>query len=452
MDQKKQKVLIVDDDPNLSEIIMNILEYAGYKTESTQDGKSCIQKIQENSYDCLLLDLKLPDISGLEVLKKITGIDPFIQTIMISGQGTIDTAIEATRLGAFDFLEKPLDSERILVTLKNAQEKGNLKKEKFRLLEGVKKNIQMVGESPAIKKIQKLIIKAAATNSKVLISGENGTGKELVAKSIHYHSSRASGPFVPVNCAAIPDTLIESELFGYTKGAFTGAITDKMGRFQAADSGTLFLDEIGDMSLMTQAKVLRALEEGVVERVGSRDAESVDVHVLAATNKDLVIEIEAGKFRKDLFFRLNVLDIRIPPLRERNEDIILLANHFLKRFCEDHHQPMKNLASKTIRFLTNYSWPGNVRELKNLMEKLVILIERDEILVQDVSSVLAHPPKTKRVYKSNLSFKEARKEFERSYIRDRLLEYNWHVTKAADAMNISRTYLHKKIAELRIEM
>lgn len=448
---KKSRILVVDDDRSLAEILVNILDYAGYSTDVANDGKTALLKMDKNAFDLLLLDLKLPDMSGMKILEKAMGKEPPIQVVMISGQGTIQTAVEATRIGAHDFLEKPLDSDRVLITLKNALERGQLEREKAHLLESVKEHYPMVGESHQMKQIRELILKAAGTESKVLIEGENGTGKELVARAIHIHSPRVGDPFIAVNCAAVPDTLIESELFGYKKGAFTGAVVDKLGRFQMADGGTLFLDEVGDMSLMTQSKVLRMLEESTVEMVGGSEPIPIDVRVIAATNKDLQKEMEEGNFREDLYFRLNVLNMKVPPLRERKEDIPLLVEHYIEHFCKEHGVIRKQITARAMNQLVNYPWPGNVRELKNFVEKLIVLVEETHVKPRDVSSILGGYSRTKAKSAPPVTLKQAREEFERGFIRDRLVANNWNVTYAAKAMGIPRTYLHKKIKKFGIK-
>ena len=385
---KKPRILIVDDDRSHCDIIANALDYEGYNTDIANNGKTAILKIQSDILDLILLDFKLPDMTGIKVLEKAREKNPPVQVVMLSGQGSIHTAVEATKMGAYDFLEKPISSDRILLTLRNALDRGRLEREKAHLLESVKKHYTMVGEGPKMKEIHDLIRKAAKTNSKVLIEGENGTGKELVARAIHHESSRAGRPFVAVNCAAIPETLIESELFGHKKGSFTGAIADKPGRFQQADSGTIFLDEIGDMSIMTQAKVLRTLEEGTIEMVGGSEAIPVDVRVIAATNKDLLEEMKASHFREDLYFRLNVLSIKVPTLRERRDDIPILVEYYTQHFCNEHGVVQKKITPKALQQLVRYPWPGNVRELKNFVEKAVVLIGPAEIQPHDVSAIL----------------------------------------------------------------
>lgn len=449
---KKSRILVVDDDRSLSEILVNILDYAGYSTDVANDGKTALLKMDKKAFDLLLLDLKLPDMSGMKILEKAMGKEPPIQVVMISGQGTIQTAVEATRIGAHDFLEKPLDSDRVLITMKNALERGQLEREKAYLLESVKEHYPMVGESHQMKQIRELILKAAGIDSKVLIEGENGTGKELVARAIHIHSQRVGEPFIAVNCAAVPDTLIESEFFGYKKGAFTGAVVDKLGRFQIADGGTLFLDEVGDMSLMTQSKVLRMLEESTVEMVGGSEPLPIDVRVIAATNKDLQKEMEEGNFREDLYFRLNVLNMKVPSLRERKEDIPLLVEHFVEHFCNEHGVIRKQITTRAMSQLVGYPWPGNVRELKNFVEKLIVLVEETHVQPRDVSSILGGYSRAKVKSAPPLTLKQAREEFERGFIRERLVANNWNVTYAAKAIGIPRTYLHKKIRKFGIKM
>ena len=449
---KKPRILIVDDDRSHCDIIANALEYEGYETEIANNGQTALDKITNSSQDLLLLDLKLPDMTGIKVLETAREKKPPVQVVMLSGEGNIHTAVEATKMGAYDFLEKPITSDRILLTLRNALERGRLEREKDQLLESVKKYYTMVGESSGMKEIHELILKAAHTNSKVLIEGENGTGKELVARAIHHESTRAGQPFVAVNCAAIPETLIESELFGHKKGSFTGAIADKPGRFQQADGGTIFLDEIGDMSIMTQAKVLRTLEEGTIEMVGSSDSIPVDVRVITATNKDLLKEMEENRFREDLYFRLNVLNIKVPPLRERREDIPLLIDHYIQHFCNEHGVVQKTVAPKALQQLMRYPWPGNVRELKNFVEKAVVLVGQAEILANHVSDILKDYSRKPQESDSKLTLKEARDHFEKRFIQNKLGEANWNITKTAMLLGIPRTYLYKKMKKLGIEV
>jgi two-component system, NtrC family, nitrogen regulation response regulator NtrX len=449
MDNPKSRILVADDDPNLCEIISSILRFEGYSTDHAFSGEETLKKIESDSPDLVLLDFRLPDISGLDVLTAMQKRKLTIPVIMISGQGSIRTALMATEMGVYDFLEKPLDPDRVLLMIKNALERRRLEKEKASLLQAVKDHYVMIGRSPGMQKIHELIVKAAKTNSKVLIEGENGTGKELVARAIHHNSAIADRPFVAVNCAAIPETLIESELFGHKKGSFTGAFADKPGKFQSADGGTLFLDEIGDMSLMTQAKVLRMLEDGVVEMIGSNRPLPVDVRLVAATNKDLQEFMRTGRFREDLFFRINVLSIKLPPLRERREDIPLIVEHYLPYFCNEHGIKMKRLTSDAMERLSRHSWPGNVRELKNFIEKMVVLAEPEEVRIEDMLPFFQntdHPLDASRF--RNLKLHDAKERFEREFVRERLEESSWNITRAAEKLGIPRTYLHKKVKQM----
>ncbi|HDQ46420.1 MAG TPA: sigma-54-dependent Fis family transcriptional regulator [bacterium] len=452
MFQKQPHILVVDDDSSLCEILINMLDQQGYRAEAVHEGRTAIEQVRSSEPDVVLIDLRLPDMSGLDLLKQLMESEHNLQAVMISGMGTIHNAVQATKIGAFDFLEKPLDTDRVLLTIKNALDRRRLKKEMSDLVESMREHYQMVGTSPEMMRIHELIRKAAETHIKVLIQGENGTGKELVARAIHNNSRRVGRPFVAVNCAAIPETLIESELFGHKKGSFTGAIADKPGRFQVADGGTIFLDEVGDMSLMTQAKVLRTLEDNTIEMVGGSEPIPVDVRVIAATNKDLQVEMEEGRFREDLFFRLNVLNIRVPPLRDRVQDIPLIVEHFISQFCNEHGVRLKKISSRAMGRLAAYSWPGNVRELKNFVEKMVILLESTEIEPGEVVTLLESHTREKVVTPRTLKLKEARDAFERDFIRSVILTANNNITRAAEMLDIPRTYLHKKIKNLGVEV
>ncbi len=448
----KNHILIVDDDVSLCDILINTLEYVGYKTSNVQTGKAALSLLNNQNVDIMLLDFRLPDMDGLEILKKALQKKPALPVIMISGQGSIQIAVNATKLGAYDFLEKPIDAERVLITLKNALERSKLTREKMNLIDREKHRYLMIGESANMIHLNELIQKAAASNSKVLVQGENGTGKELVARSIHYNSNRAASPFVPVNCAAIPETLIESELFGHKKGSFTGAITDKKGRFQLAEGGTILLDEIGDMSVLTQAKLLRSLEENTIEMVGGSESIDIDVRVIAATNKDLEAAVHENDFREDLFYRLNVIRINVPPLRERKEDIPLLTEYFIEYFCKELSIPVKKISTRVQSRLIDYNWPGNVRELKNVIEKAVVLLNGNEIQIQDIASVLRTSGRLMHKQKGHLTFKEAKHAFEKEYILQKLIEYDFNITRAAKCIDLPRTYLHKKIKTLDIQL
>lgn len=386
-------ILIIDDEKSIRNTLKEILEYEKFTIDEAEDGEDGIAKVKSKKYDLVLCDIKMPKMDGLEVLAKIQEKQSDIPVVMISGHGTIETAVQAIKEGAFDFISKPLDLNRLLVTVRNALEKGELITETKNLKKKVYKSKlkDIIGESEGIHLVKQMIDKVAPTDARVLITGENGTGKELVARSLHQNSSRKSATFVEVNCAAIPSELIESELFGHEKGAFTSAIKQKQGRFEQAQGGTLFLDEIGDMSLSAQAKVLRALQESKITRVGGEKEIKVDVRVLAATNKNLSEEIEKGNFREDLYHRLNVILIHVPSLKERADDIPLLANYFMQQLCEEHGVPLKKFTDSALDKLKEYDWTGNIRELRNIVERLIILGEQI-IDVQDVVTY-ANPKK-----------------------------------------------------------
>ncbi len=367
------KILVIDDEQSIRKTLKEILEYEEHQVDTAKDGFEGLDKIKNSQYDVILLDIKMPQMDGIEVLEKIMSISPDTPVIMITGHGTIETAVEALKKGAYDFLEKPLDLNRLLVAIRNALEKKDLVKETKRLRKKVQKTYELVGESEPIKKVKEMIERVAPTDAKVLIIGENGTGKEIVARLLHEKSNRADKPFVEVNCAAIPSELIESELFGHEKGAFTSAYKSRKGKFELADGGTIFLDEIGDMSLAAQAKVLRVLEEQKLTRVGGTKPIKIDVRVIAATNKNLKEEIKKGNFREDLYHRLSVIIIKMPTLNERVEDIPLLVDYFLKQAAEEYNMPVKKITPEAIKELQKMKWTGNIRELKNVVERLVIL-------------------------------------------------------------------------------
>lgn len=373
------KILIVDDEMPIRRILREILEFEQYDVEEASDGLECVSKVQREKYDVVIMDIKMPKMDGIEALERLQILSPETPVIMVSGHGTIDTAVEAVKKGAFDFISKPPDLNRMLITVRNAMEKAELVTTTRVLQKQVKsgsKGVTMIGESAPIAAIKRLLEKVAPTESRVLITGQNGTGKELVARWIHEKSNRANGPMVEVNCAAIPAELIESELFGHKKGSFTGAIADRPGKFEQADGGTLFMDEIGDMSLDAQAKVLRALQESKITRVGDNKEIKVDVRVLAATNKDLRAEIAEGRFREDLYHRLAVIVVQVPSLNERRDDIPLLIEHFNRRISDDYGHPPKTFSPDAIRALQEYNWTGNIRELANVVERLLILCDQ----------------------------------------------------------------------------
>ncbi len=382
------KVLVIDDEKSIRNTLKDILEYEKHQVELAEDGPSGLELFNQNSYDVVLCDIKMPNMDGLEVLAKANDINPEVPVIMISGHGNIDTAVDAIKKGAYDFIEKPLDLNRLLVTIKNALEKTDLVVETKRLKKKINKRYQIIGHSKAIKKVTDMIDKVAGTDARVLITGANGTGKELVARELHDKSARANGPFVEVNCAAIPSELIESELFGHEKGAFTSAHKQRIGKFEQSQGGTIFLDEIGDMSLAAQAKVLRALQENKISRVGSDKDINVDVRVIAATNKNMKLEIENKTFREDLYHRLSVILIQVPSLNERLEDIPLLAEHFNETICAEYGQSKKTITKDAIEELKKINWTGNIREFRNVLERLIILCD-EEISGKDIKSFAA---------------------------------------------------------------
>ena len=382
------KILVIDDERSIRSTLKDILEYEKYQVDSAEDGQQGIDLIRKNEYDVVLCDIKMPGMDGIEVLQKIQILVPDVPVIMISGHGNIDTAVESIKKGAFDYIEKPLDLNRLLITIRNAMDKSNLITETKFLKTKVNKKYEIVGSSEAIKKIISMADRVAPTDARVLITGANGTGKELVARRLHDQSNRASGPFIEVNCAAIPSELIESELFGHEKGAFTSAIKQRKGKFEQATGGTLFLDEIGDMSLSAQAKVLRALQENVISRVGGDKPIKVDVRVVAATNKNISEEIDNNNFREDLYHRLSVILIKVPRLNERPEDIPELANHFIKQICSEYGMPEKTITDEAIEKLQQITWTGNIREFRNVIERLIILCDKS-ITATDVEAFAA---------------------------------------------------------------
>ncbi|RMH21170.1 MAG: sigma-54-dependent Fis family transcriptional regulator [Gemmatimonadetes bacterium] len=442
------RILVVDDERSIREALLQVFEYRDHEVRAAEDGPDALDAYAAFGPDVTFLDVKMPGMDGLEVLSRIRERDPLAVVVMISGHGTIDTAVEATRAGAFDFLEKPLDTDRLLVTLRNALEVRGLSAQVQRLSDEIEARHRIVGESPGIRAVLERIERVAPTDARVLITGENGTGKELVARAIHRISERREGPFVEVNCAAIPSELIESELFGHMKGSFTGAVRDRAGRFEQADGGTLFLDEVGDMSPAAQAKVLRALEEGVVTRVGGTEAVSVDVRVVAATNKDLSAEIEAGRFREDLFYRLNVVPIHVPPLRERREDIPALVAHFVELAVRNDRVPPRRFEDAALARLQRLDWPGNVRELRNTVERLLILASGDPIRAQDVDLLVSGQGGGGGLGGDLLSvesFQEFKEKAEQAYLLHKLRENDWNVSETARRIGMPRSNLYKKI-------
>jgi len=442
----KRTVLVVDDDESIRSSISMILEYEGYAVLLAKDGVSALRECEPSRLDAVLLDVKMPGMDGIEVLERMRERDQDLPVIMISGHGMIETAVEATKKGAFDFLEKPLDRDRLLLVVRNAVEQRSLLREFRKVREATEKRDRILGESPPIRKILETIERVGPTDARVLITGENGTGKELVARALHRASRRSRGPFVEVNCAAIPTELIESELFGHEKGAFTGATSQYIGKFEQADGGTIFLDEVGDMSLAAQAKVLRTLEEGKIERVGGRGLIPVDVRVIAATNKDLLEQIEKGNFREDLYHRLNVIPIHVPPLRERKEDIPVLAEYFVQDVCERNGMPRKSLTRNALLALERKEWRGNVRELRNVIERLVIMTPRATI---DESDVAALVPTARSEFEDILhtstTFQDFKERAERAFIKYQLDLHKWNISRTAEALQIQRSHLYTKM-------
>ena len=442
----KPTVLIVDDEAGVRSALSGVLRDEGYNVDAVDSGEACLDRASRAPYDVIVLDIWLPGIDGLATLERLRERRVDAPVVMISGHGNIESAVRAIKLGAFDFVEKPLSLEKTVLVVGNAVRQRRLEAENRALRAHVDKRLTMVGESYVMAQLREQVAMAAPTNGRVLIFGENGTGKELVARSIHAMSRRRSGPFVEVNCAAIPEELIESELFGHTRGAFTGAVADRRGKFEVADTGTLFLDEIGDMSVKTQAKVLRALQEQVVEPVGGSNNVKVDVRVLAATNKDLPAEIRAGRFREDLYFRLNVIPIFVPPLRDRDGDIPLLAEHFMAELAREYGRRPKRLDPGAATGLRSYRWPGNVRELRNVIERLMIMVPGETITLNDLafldSGALA-VAETEGA--SPMTLHDARERFERDYILRALAAQQGNISRTADALGVERSNLYRKM-------
>jgi two-component system, NtrC family, nitrogen regulation response regulator NtrX len=442
------EILVVDDERSIRDVLRQLFEYEGHQVELAASGAEALEALGRATADVVFLDVKMPGMDGLEALDRIRARTPGTQVIMISGHGTIETAVEATRRGAFDFLQKPLDTDRLLVTLRNALDRKGLADSVEAFRSEVEARHRIVGSSRAIRDVLERVERVAPSDARVLITGENGTGKELVARALHRNSRRRGEAFVEVNCAAIPSELIESELFGHMRGSFTGAVQDRAGTFEQADGGTLFLDEIGDMALAAQAKVLRALEEGKVTRVGGQRPKEVDVRVIAATNKELEGEIAEGRFREDLFYRLNVVPIHVPPLRERHEDIPLLVRHFAEQMAAREGIPVRTFSDEALARLEGMEWPGNVRELRNTVERLLILAPGERIGAADVELLggggdraAAFAPDLMRT----ATFSEFRDHAERTFLLERLREHDWNVSETARAVDMPRSNLYKKI-------
>ena len=447
-------ILIVDDEPSILQTLSGLLSDEGFEVTTAANGYEALKIIDSESPDLVLLDIWMPGIDGIETLKEIKKENPTIQVIIITGHGTIETAVNATKLGAYDLIEKPLSIDKVIVAINNALNFRRLEEEnKYLRKKALEKN-SINGNSPKTDELKRNIAKASPTDTWILIIGENGTGKELVARTIHHLSPRADQPLIDVSCAAIPEDLIESELFGHEKGVFSETTSKKIGKFELASGGTIFLDEIGDMSLMTQSKILRVLQEQKIQRLGGSRTISINVRVIAASNKNLEQEIEQGNFREDLYYRLNVIPIEVPPLRQRIEDIPELADTFLDEFANQNRSKRKSITASVLDMLCSYPWPGNVRELKNLIERLVIMVDKDEIDVDDIPA--SYNPLVSKDFGSfgpqflQLDkFKEARKAFEKEFIKVKLIEHKNNITRTAEAIGVGRSYLHKKIKSLK---
>jgi two-component system nitrogen regulation response regulator NtrX len=446
------QILVVDDDEKVLKSIVDILRDEGYRVTGYGQAQEALRAIQKGPPDLVMLDIWMEGMDGLETLGVIKRLHGELPVIMISGHGTIETAVKATKMGAYDYLEKPLDLERVHLAVRHALDQQRLEWENRALRDTIDRRYEIVGESKAIRMLREQILSAAPSNGRVLIRGESGTGKELIARAIHRHSARRDKPFVVVNCAAIPEELIESELFGHERGAFTGATAQRRGKFELADGATIFLDEVGDMSLKTQAKVLRVLQEQTFERVGGSESLTVDVRVIAASNKDLLEEIRRGAFREDLYYRLSVIPFEVPPLRERQEDIPILARYFLQSFCQEHGKPEQDLSPEAMQLLVDYHWPGNVRELRNVIERMVIMVAAKTIQPFDLLPSLRRGGARREVWPiPDGTLREARSRFEREFILRRLEENQWNVTRTAERLGIERSNLHRKMRAYGIE-
>jgi two-component system, NtrC family, nitrogen regulation response regulator NtrX len=447
-------ILIIDDEPGIRTVLRDVLQDEGYTVRTAEDGMDGLSQMSTHPVDLVFLDVWLPNMGGIDVLKRIRSEHPDVEVVMISGHANISLAVQAVKFGAFDFLEKPLSLDKTITTARNALQLEVLKQENRTLKNSLFIEDRMVGASPPMIKVKELIEQAAASDSRILILGENGTGKELVAKEVHRRSRRSGGPFVEVNCAAIPESLIESELFGHEKGAFTNALQRRKGKFEAADGGTLFLDEIADMSLSTQAKVLRVLQETRFERVGGEESISVDVRVISATNRDVREMISRATFREDLFFRINVVPITVPPLRERKEDLPELVSYFMEKYKRPSEKEPRTVSPDGMEALSSYRWPGNIRELKNFVERINIMSEERDISGQTVKAFLgaaqgSGPSGLMGEYEG-LSLGEARERFERALILEKLKENANNVSRTADALGVYASNLHSKMKKLKI--
>ncbi len=445
-------IFIIDDEHEICESIKMILEFEDYHVDYSTNAKEGIKKVLSNKFSALLLDIQMPEMNGFEVLNSVRGKNSTISVIIISAHGSLENAIKATKLGAFDFIEKPIDRDKLLISVRNAVEQANLLTENTEYKKSILGDGKILGSSKSILNILQSIDKVAPTDTRVLITGENGTGKELVARAIHNESSRKEKPFIEVNCAAIPNELIESELFGHEKGSFTGAVQQRIGKFELANNGTIFLDEIGDMSLQAQAKVLRVIEDGKLERVGGNKKIEVDVRIVSATNKNLKEEIQNGNFREDLFHRLNVIPILVPPLRERTEDIPVLIHHFADDITEKHKKPHVKFEDGAIKFLQSLPWTGNVRELRNVIERIIILVDSKNITKNDIEFMFA-PNKSSidNIIEGSNSFQEFKEKAEKAFIIKQLNANDWNISKTAEILEIQRSHLYNKMKKYGIE-
>jgi len=450
------RVLIIDDEPGIRNVLKDILEDENYTVFTAEEGLSGLSLVEKESIDLVILDIWLPNMGGIDVLREIKQSHPEVEVIVISGHANIDMAVKAVKLGAFDFLEKPLSMDKVITLVKNALAMEDLKKENRQLKYSLFMEDPLIGSSPAMKKIRTLIDQSAASDARILIMGENGTGKELVAREIHKKSRRCDGPFVTVNCAAIPDTLLESELFGHEKGAFTGAIARRRGKFEMADEGTLFLDEVADMSSSAQAKVLRVIQELKFERIGGEKSISVDVRLIAATNKNIQEEIKKQLFREDLYFRLNVIPIIIPPLRERPEDLRELTNYFMEKFKPQKNSEKRTISNEGMKILEDYTWPGNVRELKNFIERINVMSDEEIISPETAHYLLGEKIKEERSWNlkefESMKLNEAKDLFEKKLLTLKLSQNNFNISKTAEALGIYPSNLHGKIKKLGIKI
>jgi DNA-binding NtrC family response regulator len=445
-------ILIIDDEIQICESMKMILDYEGYSVVYSTDALEGLKKIAQNNFSALLLDIQMPEMSGFEVLKKVKESNIDLSVIIISAHGSVENAIKATKLGAFDFIEKPIDRDKLLLSIRNAVEQSNLLKENKEIKKTLEGEGEILGKSKAVKSLLEMIEKVAPLDTRVLITGENGTGKELIARAIHKQSERKDKPFIEVNCAAIPNELIESELFGHEKGSFTGAVQQRIGKFELANRGTIFLDEIGDMSLQAQAKVLRAIEDGKIERVGGGKKIDVDVRIIAATNKKLKDEIEKENFREDLFHRLNVIPINVPPLRDRLEDIEILVTHFSNDIIRKHKKPEVDFNKDALQLLKGFNWSGNIRELKNIVERIIIIVDKKEIKKEDIE-ILFSPGQASmdEIIEGSNSFQEFKEKAERAFILKQLNANNWNISKTSEILDIQRSHLYNKMKKYGIE-